>query len=223
MKDRMGTGDWLRGQTEHCIMAVRGKPIVQLTNQTTALVGPMRANSQKPEEFYEFVEKLCPAPLYAELFSRQPRKNWDGHGDESGPRPEVEARMKPSPTEPDTGRAIRKLTEIEQGMPDMTENIAKFPEPGSREDYFGVCPICQRQNGYLNDGRDHWFVCNTHMTKWLVGSNLFSSWRHLTKEESFAQVDQLTRYREVKEFHPEKPNIVPVPAGARFIDDDVPF
>jgi hypothetical protein len=83
-----------------------------------------------------------------------------------------------------------------------TENIAKFPEPGSRENYFGVCPICQRQNGYLNDGRDHWFVCDRHKTKWYVGSNLFSSWRHLTKEESFAQVDCLARYREVKAIPP---------------------
>jgi N6-adenosine-specific RNA methylase IME4 len=84
VKDRFGTGDWLRGQTEHAIMAMRGKPIVQLTNQSTVLFGPMRANSEKPEEFYAFVEKLCPAPLYAELFSRQPRENWDGHGDEAG-------------------------------------------------------------------------------------------------------------------------------------------
>lgn len=83
VKDRMGTGDWLRGQTEHCLMAVRGNPTVHLTNQTTALMGPMRANSQKPDEFYSFIEKLCPAPRYAELFSRQARENWDGHGDES--------------------------------------------------------------------------------------------------------------------------------------------
>jgi N6-adenosine-specific RNA methylase IME4 len=83
VKDRFGTGDWLRGQTEHAIMAVRGNPTVQLTNESTVLHGPMRANSQKPEEFYAFVEKLCPAPLYAELFSRQPRDKWDGHGDEA--------------------------------------------------------------------------------------------------------------------------------------------
>jgi ParB/RepB/Spo0J family partition protein len=83
VKDRFGTGDWLRGQTEHAIMAVRGKPTVQLTNESTVLYGPLRANSQKPEEFYAFVEKLCPAPLYAELFSRSPRPNWDGHGDEA--------------------------------------------------------------------------------------------------------------------------------------------
>lgn len=83
VKDRMGMGDWLRGQTEHCLMAVRGKPTVRLTNQTTVLNGPMRKNSQKPEEFYKFVERLCPAPRYAELFSRQPRDGWDGHGNES--------------------------------------------------------------------------------------------------------------------------------------------
>jgi hypothetical protein len=33
VKDRMGLGNWLRGQTEHCIMAVRGKPTVVLTNK----------------------------------------------------------------------------------------------------------------------------------------------------------------------------------------------
>jgi N6-adenosine-specific RNA methylase IME4 len=82
VKDRFGTGDWLRGQTEHCIMATRGKPIVELTNQSTILHGPVRAHSQKPDEFYSFVEKLCPAPRYAYLFSREEREGWDMHGDE---------------------------------------------------------------------------------------------------------------------------------------------
>jgi N6-adenosine-specific RNA methylase IME4 len=79
-KDRMGTGDWLRGQTEHCLMAIRGKPIVAITNQTTLLRAAVRAHSQKPEEFYALVENLCPAPRYAELFARSTRSNWDGHG-----------------------------------------------------------------------------------------------------------------------------------------------
>jgi N6-adenosine-specific RNA methylase IME4 len=81
-KDRMGMGDWLRGQTEHCIMAVRGKPTVVLTNQTTLLHGPVREHSQKPDEFYALVETLCPAPRYAYLFSREEREGWDMHGDE---------------------------------------------------------------------------------------------------------------------------------------------
>jgi N6-adenosine-specific RNA methylase IME4 len=82
VKDRMGRGALLRGQTEQCVMAVRGKPIVELTNQTTVLYAPVRANSQKPNEFYELVEELCPAPRYAELFSRDVRAGWDMHGDE---------------------------------------------------------------------------------------------------------------------------------------------
>jgi N6-adenosine-specific RNA methylase IME4 len=83
-KDKMGMGDWLRGQTEHCIMAVRGKPIVTLTNQTTLLHASVRAHSQKPVEFYDFVETLCPAPHYADLFSRYRHNDkWDCHGDEA--------------------------------------------------------------------------------------------------------------------------------------------
>jgi N6-adenosine-specific RNA methylase IME4 len=50
-KDKMGTGDWLRGQIEHCIMAVRGKPVVTLSNQTTLLHAEVRGHSQKPPEF----------------------------------------------------------------------------------------------------------------------------------------------------------------------------
>jgi N6-adenosine-specific RNA methylase IME4 len=82
-KNRMGTGDWLRGQTEHCILAVRGKPFVTLTNQTTLLHAPVRSHSQKPVEFYDLVELLCLAPRYADLFSRyRHNSKWDCHGDE---------------------------------------------------------------------------------------------------------------------------------------------
>ena len=85
-KNKMGNGTWLRGQTEHAIMAVRGKPIVTLTNQTTVLHAPVREHSQKPVEFYDFVESLCPAPRYADLFSRyRHNERWDCHGDEAPP------------------------------------------------------------------------------------------------------------------------------------------
>jgi N6-adenosine-specific RNA methylase IME4/ParB-like chromosome segregation protein Spo0J len=85
VKDKFGFGEWLRCQTEHCIMAVRGKPIMQLrtgVTVTTVLYGKVRAHSQKPEEFYTLVEKLCPAPRYCGLFERQQREGWDMHGDE---------------------------------------------------------------------------------------------------------------------------------------------
>jgi N6-adenosine-specific RNA methylase IME4 len=83
VKDRMGTGDWLRGKTEHCIMAVKGRPVVTLTNQTTALEAPMREHSRKPDEFYALVEALCPGSKL-DMFGRQQRPGWQVWGAESG-------------------------------------------------------------------------------------------------------------------------------------------
>jgi N6-adenosine-specific RNA methylase IME4 len=83
-KDRFGNGDWLRSQTEHAVMAVRGKPSVTLSNQSTRLDAPWRGHSVKPPEFYDLVESLCPAPRYADLFSRyRHNERWDCHGDEA--------------------------------------------------------------------------------------------------------------------------------------------
>jgi N6-adenosine-specific RNA methylase IME4 len=88
-KPHFGGGDWLRGQTEQCIFAVRGEPIVTITNQSTLLLAPAReanGHSLKPREFYDLVESLCPAPRYADLFSRyQHNDKWDCHGDEAPP------------------------------------------------------------------------------------------------------------------------------------------
>ncbi len=81
VKDRMGMGTWLRGQTEHCILAVRGKPVITLSNQTTVLHAPVREHSRKPEEFYALVESLCPGSK-VELFARTPRRGWAAYGDE---------------------------------------------------------------------------------------------------------------------------------------------
>jgi N6-adenosine-specific RNA methylase IME4 len=83
-KDRIGTGDWLRGQTEHCLLAVRGRPVVTLTSQSTLLTGPLREHSRKPDEFYALVESLCPAPTGGrlELFARQARPGWAAMGAE---------------------------------------------------------------------------------------------------------------------------------------------
>jgi len=84
-KGRIGLGDWLRGQTEHCLLCVRGKPTVTLTNESTILKAPAGPHSQKPDAFYEMVESLCPAPDGGrlEMFQRTPRDGWIGHGDES--------------------------------------------------------------------------------------------------------------------------------------------
>jgi N6-adenosine-specific RNA methylase IME4 len=91
-KPHIGGGDWLRGQTEQCILAVQGNAVVTLTNQSTLLLAPPRekgGHSLKPVEFYNLVESLCPAPRYCDLFSRYRHNNkWDCHGDQA-PRAEA--------------------------------------------------------------------------------------------------------------------------------------
>jgi N6-adenosine-specific RNA methylase IME4 len=81
-KPQIGCGDWLRGQTEHCILAVRGKPVVTQVNQGTLLLADRREHSRKPEEFYALVESLCPGSK-VELFQRTARPGWVGHGNET--------------------------------------------------------------------------------------------------------------------------------------------
>ena len=79
VKDRMGTGEWLRGQTEHCLLAARGKPVFLHGNHTTVLEATRREHSRKPEEFYALVEATCPGSR-VELFGRQRRKGWEVYG-----------------------------------------------------------------------------------------------------------------------------------------------
>lgn len=83
VKSQMSTGDWLRGRTEHCILAVRGRPTVTLTNQTTVIEAPRREHSRKPDEFFAMVDTLCPGSK-VELFSREPRDGWAAWGAEVG-------------------------------------------------------------------------------------------------------------------------------------------
>lgn len=81
VKDRMGLGRWLRSKSEFCIMAVKGSPPIQLTNQTTVLNGPLREHSRKPDEFYEMVAELCPGRRL-DFFSRESREGWEQFGND---------------------------------------------------------------------------------------------------------------------------------------------
>jgi N6-adenosine-specific RNA methylase IME4/ParB-like chromosome segregation protein Spo0J len=75
VKGRMGLGSWLRSQSEFCIMAVKGKPPIQLTNQITIIDGPLREHSRKPDSFYELVNGLC-VGAKLDYFSREKREGW---------------------------------------------------------------------------------------------------------------------------------------------------
>lgn len=81
VKNRMGTGSWLRSQSEFCIMAVKGKPLIHLTNQTTVINGPLREHSRKPDEFYNMVDALC-VGRKLDYFSREKRDGWEQLGND---------------------------------------------------------------------------------------------------------------------------------------------
>lgn len=81
VKDRIGLGSWLRSQSEFCIMAVKGSPVVNLTNQSTVISGPLREHSRKPDEFYEMVDALC-VGAKIDYFSRESREGWFQYGND---------------------------------------------------------------------------------------------------------------------------------------------
>jgi N6-adenosine-specific RNA methylase IME4 len=125
-KDRPGRGQRLLGQTEHCIMAVRGKPLVTLKNQTTLLQAPVgKPLGRKPPEFYDLVESLCPAPRYADLFSRNKHNGrWDCHGDEAPPQKPYDAADDFSESINEAYRAVRER--VAAGGPSWTP---RDPQP----------------------------------------------------------------------------------------------
>jgi N6-adenosine-specific RNA methylase IME4 len=79
-KKILGTGDWLRGQTEHCLLCIRGKPTILLKGQSTLITEARSEHSTKPEAFYKLVESLCPGSK-VELFSRKERPGWQSWGE----------------------------------------------------------------------------------------------------------------------------------------------
>jgi len=80
-KERTGVGHYLRGQTEHCILAIQGKPEITHEAQGTSLIAKATDHSTKPDSFYELVESLCPGRKL-DIFGRRERKGWEVYGDQ---------------------------------------------------------------------------------------------------------------------------------------------
>lgn len=79
-----GMGYYLRNNTEHCIFATRGKPMVPPSAVTsTWFEWGRRRHSEKPPEFFTVVERVSPAP-HLELFARAQRDGWTCWGNEVG-------------------------------------------------------------------------------------------------------------------------------------------
>lgn len=82
-KPQPGVGYYLRNNTEHCILASRGAPLVpEEKGMATWYVWPRKEHSAKPDAFYDLVEQVSPDPRI-EMFSRRARLGWDTWGDEA--------------------------------------------------------------------------------------------------------------------------------------------
>lgn len=83
VKPGIGPGWYFRGATEHFIFAVRGDlPVPASKRERNVLEAPKGRHSEKPDAFYDLVERVSPGP-YLELFARRQRFGWDTWGDEA--------------------------------------------------------------------------------------------------------------------------------------------
>ena len=76
VKNKRRSGKWLLNQTEYCILATRGKPSVNLTFQSTALIATSGKRNSKPDEFYFLVDSLCDGRKL-DLFGKINRPGWE--------------------------------------------------------------------------------------------------------------------------------------------------
>lgn len=95
---RLGSGHWLRNNTEHAVLAIKGKPFVDGSNQLSCFDAPRGQHSEKPEEFFRIAEKVTPCGEGArlELNAIKERKGWVTSGSEQ----QAAAREKRGPIDP---------------------------------------------------------------------------------------------------------------------------
>lgn len=79
----------------------------------------------------------------------------------------------------------------------MSSTVVEFPAPV----FGGYCPECGRSDGILNVGREHWGRCSRHRVCWLVGENLFSSWKDEGPETWRANVAKMAGFVVVDTTH----------------------
>ena len=85
VKDKIGMGYYGRQQHELLLIAKRGAvPVPAPANRPSSVVNANRLeHSQKPDCFYEIIEKMYPTLPKIELFARGQREGWDAWGNQS--------------------------------------------------------------------------------------------------------------------------------------------
>lgn len=81
VKDRIGLGQYFRGQHEIVLFGRRGDTVLSDATISSVLEAPRGAHSEKPQKFYDQVEAASPG-RYLDIFARETREGWLTWGDE---------------------------------------------------------------------------------------------------------------------------------------------
>ena len=79
---KIGMGNYVRANSEYCLMAVRGKPKVISHKVTQIIDTPVRKHSQKPDIVRSKIIQLCGDLPRIELFARTKVHGWDVIGND---------------------------------------------------------------------------------------------------------------------------------------------
>ena len=78
-----GLGRWTRGNTEPCLLAVKGKPTRASNSVSQLIFSPVQHHSKKPDETRDrIIQLMGGASPRIELFARETVDGWDAWGNE---------------------------------------------------------------------------------------------------------------------------------------------
>ena len=78
----LGMGTYFRSVAEFVLFGVRDKLMTLHNDQATIFYGPRGGHSEKPQTFYDMVERMSLGP-YLDVFARKQRMGWDCFGNEA--------------------------------------------------------------------------------------------------------------------------------------------
>jgi len=82
VKDKIGMGYWNRNQHELLLIATKGNPNPPDPEKriSSVIEAERKEHSEKPEIFYQIIEKMFPQAKKIELFARNKRNGWEAVG-----------------------------------------------------------------------------------------------------------------------------------------------
>jgi len=87
VKDKIGMGQYFRGQHELLLFGRKGKPMPyryeagKRVTISSVISEPKQDHSRKPDSFYSIIERISHGP-YLELFARRKRPGWTAWGNQ---------------------------------------------------------------------------------------------------------------------------------------------